>query len=186
MNAAHTRTASPLGLHARRSVSLAAAAVTAVAGLTGVAACSSSSSSATSAGAAAAQLVGAGARTPSPPPGAAATQAATGVIVPAFPSALLPLPPGATVTASAVQRHDAVLDVSLSATTTQAAPQVLDFYSATLRKAGFSQTKGSMLPPGAVGLAFSRGGGQELLVVAVADHGALRSFSVGGTVAGQH
>jgi hypothetical protein len=85
-----------------------------------------------------------------------------------------------------VPRHDAVLDVSLSATTTQAAPQVLDFYSATLRKAGFSQTKGSMLPPGAVGLAFSRGGGQELLVVAVADHGALRSFSVGGTVAGQH
>ena len=61
---------------------------------------------------------------------------------------------------------------------------MLDFYAKTLRRAGFSQTKGSVLPPGAVGLAFSRDGGQELLVVAVVDRGGLRSFSVGGTVAG--
>jgi hypothetical protein len=42
-----------------------------------------------------------------------------------------------------------------------------------------------MLPPGATGLAFSRDGGRELLVVAVVDRRTLRSFSVGGTVVGQ-
>jgi hypothetical protein len=186
-NPARAGMTSPRGPRTRRSAGPAVACLTAVAVLTvlvGAAGCSSSPSSSGSARAAAAQLVG-GAATTSAPPGAAATEAATGAIVHAFPTTLLPLPPGAKVTASAVQRHDAVLDVSLSGTTPAAAAAVLDFYARTLGKAGFSQTKGSVLPPGAVGLAFSRGDGRELLVVAVADRGGLRSFSVGGTVAGQ-
>lgn len=140
--------------------------------------CSSSMPS-TSSGVAQAQLV-AGAATRSAPP---ATQAATGRLVSGFPSRLLPLLPRATVTASAVQRHEDVAEVSLSATTPTSAKKVLAFYAETLTKAGFTKTDGSMLPPGAVGLAFSRAGGRELIVVAVVDRGALSSFSVGGTVA---
>ncbi len=41
-----------------------------------------------------------------------------------------------------------------------------------------------MLPSGATGLAFSRRGGREILVLAVVDHRWNRSFSIGGTVAG--
>jgi hypothetical protein len=115
-----------------------------------------------------------------PPP----TEAATGRLVRDFPSQLLPLPPRATVTASAVQRHEGLMDVSVSATTPAPTKEVLGFYSAALARAGFSQTKGSMLPLGTLGLAFSRNGGQELVVVAVADRGTDRSFSLGGTVAG--
>ena len=127
-----------------------------------------------------AHVVGGAASRPVLPP----TEAAAGALVPGFPSTLLPLLPGATVTASAVQRHSGVMDVSLSATTRAPAPTVLAFYSGVLGRAGFSQTRGTMLPPGAIGLAFGRGAGQELLVVAVVDRGAVRSFSVGGTLSG--
>lgn len=143
-------------------------------GMTG---CSSPAPVATS-GAAQAQLV-AGAQTRSDPP---PTQAATGSLVSGFPARLLPLPPGARVTASAVQHHEGLLDVSMSATSPVSAKKVLEFYAATLTGAGFTRTDGSILPPGAVGLAFSRDGGRELVVVAVVDRGALSSFSVGGTV----
>jgi hypothetical protein len=93
------------------------------------------------------------------------------------------LPAGATVTTSGVHQHEDLMDVSLSATTTTTTTKVLDFYAKALGRAGFSRTRASMLPPGTAGLAFSRDGGQELLVVAVVDRRTARSFSVGGTVA---
>ena len=113
-----------------------------------------------------------------------ATHASAGAaIVADFPSRLIPAPPGASVTASAVQRHGGTQEISLSATTRAPVAAVLDFYRMTLAQAGFSVTRDSMLPLGATGLAFSRDGGQDLLVVAVVDQGATRSFSIGGTVA---
>lgn len=157
-----------------------AALLVGVMGLLPLAAGGCSSGSAAASGVAQAQLVGGAATRSALPP----TEAATGSLVRGFPSQLLPLPPGVTVTASAVQRHEELMDVSVSATTPAPAKEVLSFYSATLTKAGFSQTKGSVLPVGAAGLAFSRDGGKELVVVAVADRGSDRSFSVGGTVTG--
>jgi hypothetical protein len=139
--------------------------------------CSPSASRASS-GVAQAQLVAGAATRPATSP----AQAATGSLVPGFPARLLPLPAGARVTASAVQQHDAESDVSVSATTPMSAKKVLEFYATALGRAGFSRTDGSMLPAGAVGLAFSRDGGRELIVVAVVDRGAVTSFSVGGTV----
>ena len=147
--------------------------------LTGIAGCASSSPSPAPSVAAQGQLVGdAVARSTLPPVAATA-----GALVPGFPSSLLPLPPGAAVTASGVQRREDLLEISMSATTTAGVKQVLDFYAKALGRAGFSRTGGNMLPPGAVGLAFTRDGGRELLVVAVVDRGAQRSFSVGGTLA---
>jgi hypothetical protein len=113
----------------------------------------------------------------------AATEATAGSMVSDFPSRLVPLPPATTVTASAVQRHGDLLDVSVSATTTVSTTDLLAFYTKALGRAGFSATKGSVLPAGATGLAFGRGDGRELLVLAVVDRRSSRSFSIGGTVA---
>jgi hypothetical protein len=104
------------------------------------------------------------------------------VPVAGFPTRMVPVPPGATVTASAVEPAAGVLKVSLTGTSPASVQQILDFYHSTLLGEGFTATSGNVLPAGASGAAYSRGGDTELLIVAVADDGVRRSFSIGGTV----
>jgi hypothetical protein len=94
------------------------------------------------------------------------------------------VPPGATVTGSAVGHKGRLLEVSITASTRARVVDVLAFYRRTLTTAGFSATDDAVLPPGSAGTAYGRSGTGELLVVAVVDHGTSRSFSIGGTVAG--
>jgi hypothetical protein len=113
--------------------------------------------------------------------------AAAGRIVDGFPS-VVPIPPGARITGSAVQdRPDrpGVRGVSVTGTSTTSTKDLLAFFRGRLRKAGFTATDDSLLPAGASGAAYGRGPG-ELLLVAVVDLGAERSFSIGGTVAQPH
>lgn len=156
-----------------------AAALLTVAALLAVTASGCSAERAGAGTAAQAALTGTGATRTTPPP----TQVAAGAVVSGFPSRLVPLPPGTTVRTSAVQRHGDLVDVSVSAVTAASAQDLLAFYGKALTAAGFSQTRGSMLPAGATGLAFARDGGRELLVLAVVDRRWSRSFSLGGTVA---
>jgi hypothetical protein len=126
-------------------------------------------------------------------PQALATAASSAPADPAAPSALagglvagippvLPVPPGAHVTASAMQRRGDLLGVSVTGTSGQPVPALLAFFRARLRTAGFTATDDSLLPKGASGAAYARSGGSELLLVAVVDRGTDRSWSVGGTV----
>lgn len=103
-------------------------------------------------------------------------------LVAGFPADLVPVPPGASVTSSAVEPTGDVRRISLTGTSTASAKKILAFYHGTLTKAGFTVARGSVLPSGVTGTAFSRHGDQELLLLAVTDTGGRRSFSIGGTV----
>jgi hypothetical protein len=105
---------------------------------------------------------------------------ATAGLMTGFPTDVIPLLPGATVTASAVRTSGDRLEVSLSGTSTRSADAILAFYDKTFRKQGFESTDGRTLAPGTGGRIYARG--DEVLLVAVEGAGARRSFSVGGTV----
>ncbi|MBI4943066.1 MAG: hypothetical protein HY830_20160 [Actinobacteria bacterium] len=105
---------------------------------------------------------------------------ATAGLMAGFPTDVIPLLPGATVTASAVRTSGDRLEVSLSGTSTKSADAILAFYDKTFRKQGFESTDGRTLAPGTGGRIYARG--DEVLLVAVEGAGARRSFSVGGTV----
>ncbi|HEY6794483.1 MAG TPA: hypothetical protein VI248_07355 [Kineosporiaceae bacterium] len=95
---------------------------------------------------------------------------------------VVPVPPGARVTDSAMQVRGDVLGVSVAGTSPMPVAGLLAWFRARLRAEGFTATD-PLLPPGASGAAFGRPGGVELLLVAVVDRGTLRSWSVGGTIA---
>jgi len=110
---------------------------------------------------------------------AGAAVAAVGRRVDGIPR-FLAVPVGATVTGSAVQPFHGRLQVSITGTTPAPVSDVLGFYRRTLTAAGFTATDDGLLPPGSTGTAYGHAG--QLLVVAVVDHGSVRSFSIGGTV----
>jgi len=114
--------------------------------------------------------------TASPDPGATSSLG----LVAGFPTDVVPVLPGATVTASAVRAVGDRVDVSLSGTTAKTSKQVLDFYDRAFDAAGFERTEGRSLAPGTGGRVYARG--DDVLVVAVAATGDTRTFSVGGTV----
>ena len=112
--------------------------------------------------------------------------ATAGGLLPAVPG-VVPVPPAARVTGSAVQVRGGLLAVSVSGTSTLAVRPLLAWFTARLRSEGFTAAPGG--GPSATGTGtgtgttFSRPGGREILLVAVADRGGERSWSVGGTVA---
>jgi hypothetical protein len=114
-------------------------------------------------------------------PGQGRPTAVAGRLVTGFPS-VVPLPPGAHVTASAVQPRGDLLAVSVTGTSRQPLAALLHFIRTRLIRVGFTATDNSLLPPGASDAAFGRQGGAEMLIVAVVDRGDERSFSIGGTV----
>ncbi|WP_158220931.1 hypothetical protein [Kineosporia sp. R_H_3] len=105
---------------------------------------------------------------------------ATAGLMAGFPTDVIPVLPGATVTASAVRTSGDRLEVSLSGTSKRSADTILAFYDKAFRKQGFESTDGRTLAPGTGGRIYARG--DEVLLVAVEGAGARRSFSVGGTV----
>jgi hypothetical protein len=102
-------------------------------------------------------------------------------LVPGFPTALVPLPPGARVTSSAVQPSGALTQVSLTGTTSAEPKEIVAFYRDKLTSAKFTVAPEAVLPAGVTSMAFSRGK-DEILVLAVASDGGTRSFSIGGAV----
>ena len=107
--------------------------------------------------------------------------ARAGGLVDDFPT-VVPVPTGAHVTASAVQARGSLLAVSVTGTSPSSVPVLLAWFRTRLRAEGFTATDDGLLPRGAFGAAYGRPGGVELLLVAVVDRGAERSWSVGGTV----
>jgi hypothetical protein len=95
---------------------------------------------------------------------------------------VVPVPPTAHVTASALQPRGSLLGVSVTGTSAQDVADLLAFFRRRLTAAGFTATDDHLLPKGAAGAAFGRGD-REVLIVAVVDRGGERSWSVGGTVA---
>ena len=128
-----------------------------------------------------------------PAPGAASPPAtveptpsgavATGTLAEGFPTDVVPLLPGSTITVSTVTPSEGVRTVSLSGTTATPAEEVLAFYRAALIGQGFVETAG----PQAAGFptaTFSRTSGADLLVLAVTTLEGVQSFTLGGALAG--
>jgi hypothetical protein len=110
--------------------------------------------------------------------------AVAGRLVNGFP-AVVPVPAGTHVTASAVEPHGELLAVSVTGTSRQPVAALLAYIRDRLTQAGFTANAGSLLPAGASGAAFGRHSGTEMLIVAIVDRGTERSFSIGGTVSGR-
>ena len=110
---------------------------------------------------------------------------AVGRLVRDFPTEVIPVMPGATVTGSAVSDSGGLRQVSLSGTTTQSLAAVVAYYRHRLGLAGFA-VEGKAAPitlrTRRADIALGRSDGSEVLIIAVVDAGALRSFSVGGTM----
>jgi hypothetical protein len=115
-------------------------------------------------------------------PGAVgATGTATAGLVDGFPRDVLPVMPGAKVTASAVRTAGDRLELSLSGRTARSAADVLAFYDKALRAKGFTAAGGGpTIAPGTGGRIYARG--DEVVVLAVTRADGAVSFSVGGTV----
>ena len=112
---------------------------------------------------------------PALPPGSA-----VGEVVEGYPADLLPpLPDAAVRLTSAVPAGDR-LQVSLVATSPTPADAVVAFYRDRLVPAGFAESPG---PAGATGATFSRGGGAEVVTVAVVSADGQQQYTVGGTIA---
>jgi hypothetical protein len=108
---------------------------------------------------------------------------ATGTLAEGFPTDVVPLLPGSTITVSTVTPSEGFRTVSLSGTTATPAEEVLAFYRAALVGQGFVETAG----PQAAGFptaTFSRSSGADLLVLAVTTLEGVQSFTLGGALAG--
>jgi hypothetical protein len=103
-------------------------------------------------------------------------------LVSGFPSDVVPVPPGTTVTSSAVEPTGSLTKVSLSGKTSLSVEEILEFYRSELTAKGFAVVDGNVLPETVPGLAFNRGGGDELLTLNISDNTDHRSFSIGGDV----
>lgn len=133
------------------------------------------------------------AASPSPSPSADETllpvdtdeDSAVGSLAPGFPSALVPVPPGAEVLVSSAEPlPDGRLAISLNVRTGQDAAGLLDAVRAPLVAAGFAESAPSSPEAGlAARTTFSRSDGAELLVVGVLDRDGLRTMTLGGTLA---
>lgn len=106
-----------------------------------------------------------------------------GGLVAGFPSDLIPLPDDAVILVTwAEPVGDAdVQEVSLNLHTALTTTQVFEMYRAALTKAGFTEADAvdSSLDATA---SFSRGGGDELVVLGVLDDGTSRTVTIGGRV----
>ncbi|QTE28354.1 hypothetical protein [Pengzhenrongella sicca] len=108
---------------------------------------------------------------------------AVGALAEGFPADLLPVPDGAEVLVSSVERvgESDAYQVSLNLRTTLEAADVVAVYRASLTAAGFAEAA----PAGAdAALAaqstFTRSGGDELLVIGVLDRDGVRTVTIGG------
>lgn len=116
-------------------------------------------------------------------PSTSPTGVATGSLAKGFPTDVIPLLPGSTITVSTVSEVNGARTVSLSGTTPTPAEEVLAFYRTSLVGQGFAETAGGQ----AVGFptsTFSRGNGADLLVIAVSTVNGVQTFTIGGSLAG--
>jgi hypothetical protein len=103
-------------------------------------------------------------------------------LVPGFPSDVVPVPPSTTVTSSAIEPTDSLVQLSLSGDTSLSAAEILKFYRTALTAQKFTVVEGEILPDSVPGLAFSRNDEKELLTLTVTDNKDHRSFSIGGNI----
>jgi len=115
------------------------------------------------------------AETPALPPGSA-----VGEVVEGYPVDLLPPLPDATVRLTSAVPAGEELQVSLVAATPTPPDAVVAFYRDRLVPAGFAESAG---PAGATGATFVRGGGREVVTVAVVSADGQQQYTVGGTIA---
>lgn len=114
-----------------------------------------------------------------------ATGSAVGTLAPDFPTALLPVPDGATIlvsSATAVPGSDLV-DVSLNLRTDQSTQQLLAAIRKPLLAAGFTQTEPADEEPDlAAQASFTRDDGNERIILGILDLDGTRTLTLSGRV----
>lgn len=116
-------------------------------------------------------------------PTTAADGVAVGELVAGFPTDVIPVLAGSSVTLSTLVPGEGVRQVSLSGTTSAPAADVLAYYRAALAGQGFAESS-APAPAGVLGATFSRGDATDLLTVVVTTVGDVQQFTVGGQLAG--
>ncbi|WP_309109122.1 hypothetical protein [Arthrobacter sp.] len=118
---------------------------------------------------------------PSDAAGSATASATVGAVVEGFPSALLPLMPGATVISSSFDKSSIPANVALVASVQAQPAAVVEFYSASLEGQGFKAVPGD-----SVGSVVSKDyirGTNETVNLAVVEAGGTSTFTLGANVA---
>ena len=109
-------------------------------------------------------------------------RSSVGGLVPGFPTDLIPVLPGATITLSTDTEAGGLRQVSLAGTSTTPADQILAFYRDALVSRGFTEAP-TPVPAGVLASSFTRNQAADLLSVSVSTTGGLQVFTVGGQVA---
>ena len=112
----------------------------------------------------------------------ATAQSSVGGLVPGFPTDLIPVLPGASITLSTDTEAGGLRQVSLAGTSTTPADQILAFYRNALVSRGFTEAP-TPVPAGVLASSFTRNQAADLLSVSVSTTGGLQVFTVGGQVA---
>ncbi|MDM7831395.1 hypothetical protein [Cellulomonas edaphi] len=113
------------------------------------------------------------------------TGSQVGGLAAGFPSALLPVPAGATVllSAAAPVPDSDLVDVSLNLRTTQSASDLLEAVSGPLEKAGFTRSESPEREPDlAAQAAFTRDHGKERVILGILDADGVRTLTLSGQV----
>lgn len=109
-------------------------------------------------------------------------RSSVGGLVPGFPTDLIPVLPGATITLSSDAEAGGLRQLSLAGTSATPADQILAFYRDALVSRGFTEAP-TPVPAGVLASSFTRNQATDLLSVSVSTTGGLQVFTVGGQVA---
>lgn len=108
---------------------------------------------------------------------------AAGTLVEGFPSALIPVPPGAEILVSSAQPHGGAVAVSLNVRTVQDTAGLLAAVRGPLLAAGFAESPPAQPDPSlAAQASFSRSDGAEFVLVGILDRDGVRTMTLGGEV----
>ncbi|WP_258067270.1 hypothetical protein [Arthrobacter sp. GMC3] len=119
-----------------------------------------------------------------PPSTASATPTAESAVkelVAGFPTQLIPLMPGATVTSSSLQRSTPLSSAALTATITATSADVLTYYTKVFTDQGFTAQPGDAVD-GLPLKTFVRADGQEIVTVSVVQSGETATATIGANV----
>ncbi len=107
------------------------------------------------------------------------SRTARGELVDGFPTDVVPVPEGATITLSSLVRDGDVLAVSVAGETTASAEEVIGAARRRLREQGFDEAEAPQ-PDGGAAATFVRSDGAENISVTVLPEDGVSRFTVGG------
>ena len=111
----------------------------------------------------------------------ATAESTVDAIVQGFPSKLIPVMKGATVTSTSLDRATPLSTASMTATSNATSAAILAYYTTVFTGQGFTAQPGNAVD-GVPTKTFVRANGQEIITVSIAQSGSLATITIGANV----